>query len=34
MDPELALETIRLFGAEVIPLCGQRPHTVSEVAAP
>jgi alkanesulfonate monooxygenase SsuD/methylene tetrahydromethanopterin reductase-like flavin-dependent oxidoreductase (luciferase family) len=34
MDPELALETIRLFGEEVIPLCRQHLQTVPEVAAP
>jgi alkanesulfonate monooxygenase SsuD/methylene tetrahydromethanopterin reductase-like flavin-dependent oxidoreductase (luciferase family) len=34
MDPELALETIRLFGAEVIPLCRQCAQTVPEAAAP
>jgi alkanesulfonate monooxygenase SsuD/methylene tetrahydromethanopterin reductase-like flavin-dependent oxidoreductase (luciferase family) len=34
LDPRLALETIRLFGAEVIPLCGQRAQAVPEVPAP
>jgi alkanesulfonate monooxygenase SsuD/methylene tetrahydromethanopterin reductase-like flavin-dependent oxidoreductase (luciferase family) len=34
MDPELALETIRLFGAEVIPLCRTRTETVPEAATP
>jgi hypothetical protein len=34
MDPELALETIRLFGEEVIPLFRQHAQTVREAAAP
>jgi alkanesulfonate monooxygenase SsuD/methylene tetrahydromethanopterin reductase-like flavin-dependent oxidoreductase (luciferase family) len=34
MDTELALDTIRLFGSEVIPLCRQHAQTVGEVAAP
>jgi alkanesulfonate monooxygenase SsuD/methylene tetrahydromethanopterin reductase-like flavin-dependent oxidoreductase (luciferase family) len=33
MDPELALETIRLFGAEVIPLCRQPKQALGGVAA-
>jgi alkanesulfonate monooxygenase SsuD/methylene tetrahydromethanopterin reductase-like flavin-dependent oxidoreductase (luciferase family) len=32
MDPELALETIRLFGEEVIPLCRQPAETVPGIA--
>jgi hypothetical protein len=32
MDPELALETIRVFGEKVIPLCRARTETVPEVA--
>ena len=34
MDPELALETVRLFGEEVIPLCRAGAKTVHEVATP
>jgi alkanesulfonate monooxygenase SsuD/methylene tetrahydromethanopterin reductase-like flavin-dependent oxidoreductase (luciferase family) len=34
MDPERALETIRIFGQEVIPLCRQRAKAVPEGAAP
>jgi hypothetical protein len=33
MDPELALETIRLFGEEVIPLCRQPAQALGGVAA-
>jgi alkanesulfonate monooxygenase SsuD/methylene tetrahydromethanopterin reductase-like flavin-dependent oxidoreductase (luciferase family) len=32
MDPELALETIRLFGQEVIPLCRQPAEPVPGIA--
>ena len=32
MDPELALETIRVFGEKVIPLCRARAETVPEGA--
>jgi alkanesulfonate monooxygenase SsuD/methylene tetrahydromethanopterin reductase-like flavin-dependent oxidoreductase (luciferase family) len=34
MDPELALETIRLFGEEVIPLFGERAQTGPTVPVP
>jgi alkanesulfonate monooxygenase SsuD/methylene tetrahydromethanopterin reductase-like flavin-dependent oxidoreductase (luciferase family) len=33
MNPELALETIRLFGEEVIPRCRQPAESVSGVGA-
>ena len=33
MDPKRALETIRLFGEEVIPRCREHAETVPEVAA-
>ena len=34
MDPKRALETIRLFGEEVIPRCRERAETIPEAAAP
>ena len=34
MEQELALETIRRFGEEVIPLCRQGAQTVPEAAVP
>src|SRR5262249_5710838 len=33
MDPQLALETIRLFGEEVIPLCRPTAQALAEVVA-
>jgi len=32
MDPELALETIRMFGEEVIPLCREPAEPSTELA--